>query len=82
MNKQTDDFALDIEFGKWLGQIRTAAHLTVRDAAKQTGITEERLMSLELGYAERGIRRNEATSLSKIYNVKLEELLQRALAAE
>lgn len=77
--REIDDFGLDIEFGKWLSQVRTKANLSLKDASKLTAISEERLKSLEIGYAERGIRRTEAEILSKTYGLKLDEFLQRAL---
>lgn len=75
---EKDDYELDVMFGKWLRDLRVAAGLSLEDAAKHSGLPEQRLKSLEVGYAEKGITQRESETLSRAYKVPLKEILQRA----
>jgi hypothetical protein len=75
---ETDDYASDVEFGKWLKDRRVAAGLTIEQAGKDGQISVQRLKSLEMGFCERGITRTEATRLCALYRMELKDLLSRA----
>ena len=74
-----DDYSQDMDFGKWLKQLREASGQTIEQIAQKAQLTPERLRSLELGYSERGITKPEATRLAKAYNVETKVFLARAV---
>jgi transcriptional regulator with XRE-family HTH domain len=76
--EEKSDHEIDIEFGQWLRDMRTRYKLSIEQAAKDSTLSVERLKSLELGYAEKGITQQESKKISHVYNVNLEELLDRA----
>lgn len=78
---ETDDYNSDSKFGHWLRQQRVTAGLTLKQAALKTGLTEERIKALEIGYAERGITHAESQKLAAIYKVKLDEFISMAISA-
>lgn len=77
-NNEKSEHEIDIEFGQWLRDMRTRYKLSIEQAAKDSSLSVERLKSLELGYAEKGITAQESKKISHVYNVNLNELLDRA----
>ena len=75
---ENDDYEADRKFGEWLRSKRLNAGMELEEAAKATGVTTDRLKSLEIGYSERGINRTEAERIAKAYQVELSEVLQKA----
>lgn len=73
------DHEIDMEFGRWLRDLRAAAKLTLEQAATQSGVSAERLKSLELGYAEKGVTQQESKRICATYKVSLEEFLAHAV---
>jgi transcriptional regulator with XRE-family HTH domain len=73
-----DDYQSDIHFGEWLRKVREQKGLTIERAAREAMIEASRLRALEVGYAERGITRPEATRLSTAYQITLDDLLLQA----
>lgn len=80
-NEQKTDHEIDIEFGVWLRDRRVQCGLTLEQAAARTTVAVERLKSLELGYAEKGITQNESKKICAAYKISLEEFLGRAVGA-
>jgi hypothetical protein len=78
---EIDDYDSDSKFGHWLREQRITAGLNVKQAALKSGISEERIKALEIGYAERGITHSESQKLSMIYKINLPELLSMATSA-
>jgi len=74
-----DDYAQDMDFGKWLKQLRESSGQSIEQIAQLAQITPERLRSLELGYSERGITKAEAERLAKAYKVDKAAFLARAV---
>ena len=81
MQKVTNDYEADMEFGRWLRAQRVALGLTIEQAAEKTAIASSRLKSLEVGYAEKGITKAESEKLCALYRIDLKEFLRRASAA-
>ncbi len=75
---ETNDYESDSRFGHWLRDQRVRAGLNLRQAAMNSGIAEERLKALEIGYAERGITLSESEKISAAYKVTLVEFLSKA----
>ena len=75
---EVNDYDSDITFGFWLKDRRTAAGLTIEEASKKSEIPLQRLKSLEIGYAEKGITYAESQKICAVYHVPLEELIKRA----
>jgi len=78
MKTEKTDHEIDIEFGQWLRDVRTRCKLTIEEAASRSAIAPERLKSLELGYAEKGVTGQESKKICVTYRVSLEEFLERA----
>lgn len=78
MATEKSDHEIDIEFGQWLRDRRTASGLTLEQAAQRTGLPSERLKSIELGYAQKGITQQESQRLCALYRLDAQELLDRA----
>lgn len=72
------DHEIDVEFGQWLRNQRNNCGLTLEVASQKSGVPVERLKSLELGYAEKGITKVESDRLKALYRLDLQELLDRA----
>jgi transcriptional regulator with XRE-family HTH domain len=81
MTNSLDDYELDLRFGAWLRDQRVAVNLTIEQASKESGISSQRMRSLELGYSEKGITRSESEKLSALYKTKLSEFLHYACSA-
>ena len=78
MTEEKSDHEIDIEFGQWLRDTRMQCKLTIEEAARNSALSVERLKSLELGYAEKGVTRQESQKLCATYRIDLNELLDRA----
>jgi transcriptional regulator with XRE-family HTH domain len=78
MKREIDDYELDINFGYWLKDQRISAGFTLEEAAKKSNVSIQRLKSLEMGYAERGITQAESERLCAVYQIALEDFLKRA----
>ena len=78
---ETDDYSSDSRFGRWLRQQRITSGLSLKQASLKTGINEERIKALEIGYAVRGITQNESERLANAYKVSLNEFISMALSA-
>ena len=78
MNEEKSDHEVDMEFGQWLRDQRAKTKLTMEEAAQRAGLLPERLKSLELGYAEKGITQQEAQKLCSAYRIDIKELLDKA----
>ncbi|MBI3543744.1 MAG: helix-turn-helix domain-containing protein [Deltaproteobacteria bacterium] len=78
MKEAKTDHEIDVEFGQWLRDQRSRCGLTLEQAAQRSGVAVERLKSLELGYAEKGITQHEADKIRTIYKLDLKEFLDRA----
>lgn len=79
MATEKSDHEIDIEFGQWLRDRRMGCGLTLEQSAQRTGIPSERLKSLELGYAQKGITSQESQRLCALYRLDAQELLDRAV---
>jgi transcriptional regulator with XRE-family HTH domain len=79
MRDDKSDHEIDMEFGQWLRDQRTNCGLTLEQAAKRSNVPAERLKSLELGYAEKGVTQQESQKISGAYKISLEDFLNRAL---
>jgi transcriptional regulator with XRE-family HTH domain len=77
-----NDYDADVNFGHWLREIRTAAGLSLEEACLRSGITEQRLKSLEVGYASKGIVKSEAQTLATLYRQNLDDFMKRAAEAD
>lgn len=78
MQRETDDYTDDMEFGKWLRDQRVNAGLSLEEASEQAEISPQRLKSLEMGLSDKGITHKESERLSKTYRVVLKEILEKA----
>jgi hypothetical protein len=78
MKEEKTDHEIDIEFGQWLRDMRTRCKLSVEQAAQSSTLPVERIKSLELGYAEKGITKQESQKICTAYRIGLEEFLDRA----
>jgi transcriptional regulator with XRE-family HTH domain len=76
------DHEIDIEFGQWLRDLRAGSGLTIEQASQRSGVPVERLKSLELGYAEKGVTQQESKKICVAYKVDLQEFLDRAAGKE
>lgn len=74
-----NEYDIDIRFGQWLRDQRLRHGLSLEQVAEHSGLSGERLNSLERGYAKKGITRIEAENLSVVYNVFLEDVIERAI---
>lgn len=81
MKSMKSDHEIDVEFGQWLRNQRNNCGLTLEIASQKSGVPVERLKSLELGYAEKGITKMESDKLKTLYRLDLQELLDRATGA-
>ena len=78
MAREMDDYTSDMKFGQWLRDQRAAKGFTIEQAAERTGLSVERIKSLELGYSERGVTKSESTQLCTAYGIGLDLFLERA----
>jgi transcriptional regulator with XRE-family HTH domain len=76
--EEKDDYQSDKQFGAWLKEQRTRVGLTLEDAAAKSCIADSRLKSLEVGYAEKGINKDECEKLASLYKIDLKSFLNRA----
>lgn len=76
--EEKTDHEIDIEFGQWLRDLRMRCKMSVEQAAQSSALSTERLKSLELGYAEKGITAQESKKICAAYKVSLDEFLARA----
>ena len=82
MKDEKTDHEIDIEFGQWLRDRRAQCDLTLEQAAQRTSIAVERLKSLELGYAEKGVTQAESKKICAAYKIDLTEFLDRAVGKD
>lgn len=82
MKHEKTDHEIDVEFGQWLRDRRTRTGLSLEQAAERSNTSVDRLKSLELGYAEKGITGPESKKISAVYKIDLQELLDKALGKE
>ncbi len=75
---EPNDYESDITFGLWLKDQRVRNGFTIEEASKKAEIPLQRLKSLEIGYAEKGITYAESKKLSGLYKIVLEDFIQRA----
>lgn len=78
MKRDLDDYELDLTFGQWLREQRMTLKLSVEQVSHVCGISSQRLRSLEVGYAEKGITREESEKLCSLYKKELKEFLEHA----
>lgn len=76
---EVNDYESDFRFGKWLRNRRVECSLTLEQAASKSGMSFERIKSLELGFAEKSVTKKELESLSKIYGLQLNDLVEKAI---
>ncbi len=81
-NQPKTDHEIDIEFGQWLRDRRTRSGLTLEQAAERSKMPVERLKSLELGYAQRGVTQQESEKICATFKINLQEFLDRAAGKE
>jgi transcriptional regulator with XRE-family HTH domain len=75
---EPNDYDSDITFGIWLKDQRVANGLSIEDVSRKSGISVQRLKSLEIGYAEKGITHAESQKLCVLYKIELKDFIQRA----
>jgi hypothetical protein len=75
---ETDDYQSDKQFGAWLKEQITRAGLSLEEASARSCIPDSRLKSLEVGYAEKGINKDECEKLATLYKIDLKSFLQHA----
>jgi transcriptional regulator with XRE-family HTH domain len=76
---ETNDYDSDIAFGVWLRDQRTFSGISIEQVSRLCGLSVERLKSLEIGYAEKGITYPESQKLSAIYKISFDDFIRRAL---
>lgn len=73
------DEKIDKEFGAWLKELRLIHHMDYDTLEKHTGIPDYRLIDLEEGSPEPGIKRRECELIAAALKVPLTELIHRAI---
>ena len=76
------DHEVDMEFGQWLRDQRTKSGLTIEQASERSGVQAERLKSLELGYAKKGVTAQESQKVAAAYRINIQEFLDKAMGKE
>ena len=76
-----DDFenAVDIVFGEWLKERRLKKGFSLDLASFNSGISDNRIQSLEKGEATKAITKTEAEGLAKAYGVDPRAICKRAI---
>ena len=67
-----------IKFGNWLKEQRVGLGLSLREASWRSGMSLQRLLSIESGTLEVGINNVEVISVCKIYRITSDEFLLKA----
>ncbi len=75
---ETNDYDADIVFGAWLRDQRVSAGMSIEEVSKKSGISIQRIKSLEVGYAEKGITKAESEQLCTAYKIVLKDFIHRA----
>jgi len=78
-NRYDNDYEVDVSFGRWLKERRYRSCYNLKDAARISGILEDRLDALEQGEADYGINYEEAEKISRLYDVDIRAILRRAV---
>jgi hypothetical protein len=77
MSTDTSNPGLVAQFGIWLKDQRTGVGLSLREAAWRSGMSPQRLTSIETGTLQVGMNTIETSVLCRTYKITSDEFLQR-----